>query len=142
VAQGAAVSGAEGALVGAILAALAEDEGVRAVLGDPVRIADSDGERPAYPYLEVARVSSEAAGSAGVEASVLRVDLAAVSRNDGGAGGIAAMAAMRVALETAELAMSGWRCVLLAPVFTDQLRQGRGVWRSILRLRAVVEAEA
>lgn len=137
-AAGAAVS-AEVALETALVAALAADEGVQAVLGDPARVSRRGGELPAYPYLEVTRHSSEPSGAAGVEGTDHRVDLAIVSRNDGGIGGLDAMAAVRQALVTLELAMTGWRCILLAPVFMDQLRQGGGVYRAILRVRALVE---
>lgn len=123
-----------------MLAALAADAGVRGVLGDPLRILDVGSPKPAYPYLEIARHFSLPAGAAGVEASEHRVDLVAVSRMDSGAEAMSAMAAIRAALAEAELAMEGWRCVLLLPAFADTLQQGRGLWRSILRMRAVVEA--
>ena len=123
-----------------MLAALAADAGVRGVLGDPLRVLDVGSRKPAYPYLEIARHFSSPAGAAGVEASEHRVDLVAVSRMDSGAEAMSAMAAIRAALAEAELAMEGWRCVLLLPAFADTLQQGRGLWRSILRMRAVVEA--
>jgi hypothetical protein len=140
VAAGAAVS-AERALQDALIAALAADEGVQAVLGDPARVSRRGGELPAYPYFEVSRHVSEPAGSAAVDGTDHRLDLAIVSRNDGGVGGLDGMAAVRQALVTLELPMAGWRCILLAPVFMDQLRQGGGVYRAILRIRAVVEED-
>ena len=54
--------------------------------------------------------------------------------------GVRAIAAIRDALRAAELEMEGWRCVLLVPAFADTLNRGRGIWRAILRMRAVVEA--
>lgn len=127
------MSGAEQALAAALMAELAADDGLKALLGDPVRVVDGDGAQPAYPFLEFVRQSSEADG-------IHRIDLAVVSRNDGGKAGLAGVAVCRSVLEDAALPMEGWRCVLLVPVFTDLLRQGGGVWRCVLRLRAVVEA--
>ena len=105
-----------------------------------MRVLDVSSPAPAYPYLEIARHFASPAGAAGYEGSEHRVDLAAVSRLDGAVASRSAMAAVRAALEGAELAMEGWRCVLLLPVFADTLHQGRGIWRSILRVKAVVEA--
>lgn len=121
--------------------ALNGDAQVVALLGDPVRLVDKSSPRPAYPYLQIVRHLSEPAGAAGVEASKHRVDLVVVSRLDGGVEGVHAVAAMRSALGAAELEMEGWRCVLLVPAFADTLNAGRGIWRAILRMRAVVEAD-
>lgn len=129
----------EQALESAILAVLAEDAGVMAVLGDPVRVVGAESPQPAFPYLEITRHSSEPAGATGSEASEHRIDLAVTSRNDSAAGSVAAVGAVRTALDAAELSLDGWRCVLLLPVFVDTLRVSAGRWRTILRLKAVVE---
>ena len=134
------MSTAEQALESAILAVLAADESVAAVLGDPMRVLEVESPRPAFPYLEIVRHQSVPAGSAGVEASEHRLDLAVVSRLDGGAGSLAAVGAIRSALEAGELALGAWQCTLLAPVFVDTLREGAGRWRTVMRLKAIVEA--
>lgn len=123
-----------------MLAALAADAGVRELLGEPLRVIGLASPAPAYPYLEIARHLVSPAGTAGVAASEHRVDLVVVSQFDGRARGRSAIAAMRSALEAAELAMEGWRCVLLLPAFADTLSGERGIRRSLLRMRAVVEA--
>lgn len=138
-AQGAAVSGAEAALEGAIVEALEADAGVAALLGDPLRLIGKGDPYPAFPYIEIARHVSEPAGASGVEASEHRVDLVVVSRDDGGDAGKAAVAAMRSALSAASFPMEGWRCVLVLPVFSDVLNAGRGRWRAVLRVKAIVE---
>lgn len=138
-AQGAAVSGAEAALEGAIMEALEADAEVAALLGDPLRLMGKGDPYPAFPYIEIARHVSEPAGASGVEASEHRVDLVVVSRDDGGAAGKAVVAAMRVALGAASFPMEGWRCVLVLPVFSDVLNAGRGRWRAVLRVKAIVE---
>ena len=140
-AQGAAVSGVEEALEAAILAALAADATVQAALGDPLRIADIVSPQPGYPYLEIVRRQAEPFDSAGCEAWIVTVDLAVISRDEGGALARAAMAHVRSVLREAGLSMDGWRCVVLTPVFADAVRQAIGRWRAILRLRAIVEAE-
>lgn len=134
------MSGAEAALEAAILEVLRADEGVAAVLGDPLRVAEIAGARPAFPYLEVGRHGSEPSGGAEVEMSTHRVDLVCVSRDGGGSQAKEAIAAVRMALRQASLEMEGWRCVLLVPVFTDAMRPEPGVWRALLRVKAVVEA--
>ena len=134
------MSGAEGALESAMLAVLAASAEVKALLGDPVRVAETGSVLPAHPYLEVARHSSEPAGGVEVEASAHRIDFVVVSRDVGGAQAKEALAAVRSALGAAELAMDGWRCVLLLPVFADATRQRVGLWRALLRMKAVVEA--
>ena len=134
------MSTAEQALESAILAVLAADESVAAVLGSPMRVLEVESPRPAFPYLEIVRHQSVPAGSAGVEASEHRLDLAVVSRLDGGAGSLAAVGAIRSALEAGALALGAWQCTLLAPVSADTLREGGGRWRTVMRLKAIVEA--
>jgi hypothetical protein len=130
---------AEGALVGAILAAIGADAGVQVLLGDPMRVADAASPLPKFPYLEVVRHDVRPAGSVGVEACEHFVELAVFSPVAGGAQAREAMAAMRTVIESAELEMDGWRCGLLLPVFADTMRIRPHLWRSLLRLRAVVE---
>ncbi len=113
---------------------------VKALLGEPVRVGELGSPLPAYPYLEIARHTSEQAGGVDAEASEHRVDLVVVSRDAGGVQAKAALAAVRAALATAELEMDGWRCVLLLPLFSDGTRQRIGLWRALLRMKAVVEA--
>ena len=134
------MSGAEAALEGAIVEALEADAGVVEMLGDPLRLMGRGDPYPAFPYVEIVRHVSEPAGASGVAASEHRVDLVVASRDDRGEAGKAAVAAMRAALTTASFPMEGWRCVLLLPVFSDVLNQGRGRWRAVLRVKAVVEA--
>ncbi|MDP3495851.1 MAG: DUF3168 domain-containing protein [Hyphomonadaceae bacterium] len=122
-----------------MLAVVAASNEVKALLGDPVRVIETGAPLPAYPYLEVARHFSEPAGGVDAEASEHRVDLVVVSRDLGGAQAKEALAAVRSALTNAELVMTGWRCVLLLPVFADATRQRVGVWRALLRMKAIVE---
>ena len=138
-APGAAVSGAEQALEGALLAALGAHAGVTGALGDSLRVLDVASPQPAYPYLEIVRHQSQPAGSAGCEGSAHTIDMAVVSRDEGGALARETMAQVREALRDAELVMDGWRCTLLLPVFGDTMRQAIGRWRSVLRVKALLE---
>jgi hypothetical protein len=130
---------AEEALEAAILSVLEEDAAVAELLGDPLRVMGA-GPAPAFPYLEVVRHEWIDVSSAGVETGEHRIDLAVMCRDTGGARVRAAIGAVRAALGEAELAMTGWRCVLLVPLFTDAARSGVQMWRGLLRLKAVVEA--
>jgi hypothetical protein len=134
------VSSAEAALESAILAAIAADAGVREMLGNPLRFEEAGSPRPAFPYLEFVRHESRLLGGADAETSEHRIDFAVVSRVLGGREAMEAMSAVRAALSDAELAMEGWRCVLLLPVFLDATRTRPGLWRALLRVKAVVEA--
>ena len=53
--------------------------------------------------------------------------------------GIDKPAIVRAALMEASLVLEGWRCVLLLPLFADATRQRVGLWRALLRMKAVVE---
>jgi hypothetical protein len=74
-----------------------------------------------------------------VEATEHLVDLAVVSRDLGGKQARAAVAAVREALDDRELVMDDGHCVLLLAQFTDTMRTRPGLWRSLLRIRAIVE---
>lgn len=122
-----------------MLEALAADADVKALLGVPLRVGELGSPLPVYPYLEIARHTSEPRGGVDAEASEHRVDLVVVSRDLGGRQAKEALAAVRAALTSVELDMDGWRCVLLAPLFSDATRQRIGLWRALLRVKAVVE---
>jgi hypothetical protein len=132
---------AEVELETALLAAIAADAGVKELLGDPVRVEEAGSPRPKFPYLEIVRHEVRPAGSCGVEATEHLVDLAVVSRDLGGRQGRAAAATMRDVLDDVELVMEDGHCILLLAQFTDTMRTRPGLWRSLLRIRAVVEAD-
>jgi hypothetical protein len=131
----------EEALEAAIVAAVAGDARVREVLGNPLRVEEAGSPRPAFPYLEIVRHEVRSAGTLGVEASEHLVDFAVVSRDLGGKQGRAAAAAMRDVLGDTELALDDGQCVLLLTQFTDTMRTRPGLWRALIRVRAVVEAD-
>jgi hypothetical protein len=130
----------EAALEAAILEQLNASEAVRERLGDPVRLAGTNGGLPAYPCLEIVGHEVRPAGSDGVAAREHRLDLAVVTHVDAPGGARAPLAAVRTALDGVRPQMDGWRCVLLHIVFADVLggRRQREV-RGLLRLRMIVE---
>lgn len=134
------MSGAILALEGAVLARLAADAGVRALLGDPPRVFDAALARPAYPYLELVRHETRPVGGAEAEADEHRLDVSILSRDGGRDELKAALEAVRAALRGAPPVMEGWRCVLLLPLFADVTPARFGRWRGLLRIKAVVEA--
>lgn len=136
------MSGAEQEVEAAIMSVIVGDPDVRGILGYPVRVRKEAGDRPAWPYMEIARHVSEPANSLAYEAEEHRIDIAVMSLGKGGTDGFAAIAAMRAALNRTELSMDGWRCILLAPLFSDSLAAGVGRWRAMLRLRVLVEPDA
>lgn len=135
------MSGAEQALESAIFDALALDGAVTAALGEPLRIIESTSPQPAYPFLEIARRQSQPTRSSGCAGMTVTLDLVVTSRDEGGRIARDAMAEVRRALESTELEIAGWRCVLLLPVFADAFRQAIGLWRAIVRVRAILEPD-
>lgn len=132
--------GAEWALEEAILEALGADAAVQAALGDPLRIREEGSERPAFPFLELVRQESRSVGSAGAEASEHRIDLGVVTRMGAEIAGREALDAVRAALTRESVAVEGWRCVLLFPVYCDYVRTKEKGRRGLLRIKAVLEA--
>lgn len=123
-----------------LLAKLAADAGVRALLGDPPRVFDAATARPSYPYLEIIRHEMEPNGGAEAEADSHRIDLAIVSRDTGRMAMKEALAAVKAALSNGDApAMSGLRCVLMLATFADMVRGRFGIWRGMVRVKAVVE---
>jgi len=133
------VSAVEVLLEQALVDLFVADAGVQTALGDPVRVKRGDGEAPAYPFLEIIGRQSRPADVTGFAASEHIVDVLVASRHDKGQGGLEAIGAVRVALRDAELALAGWRSVLISPVFTDLTSPSPGYWRAVLRLRIVME---
>lgn len=135
------MSAAEAAFEAALAARLGADGGVKAVLGDPVRIAAPADARPAFPYAEIVRLRSEPADASGVEAVRVTADLAI----EAGAGGRdeakAALGAVRDALGEG-VSPSGWRVLLVAPVFADVFQaRPPDAFRALMRIAAVMERE-
>ena len=132
------MSDVAGVLVKAVVAALAADEGVKALLGDPVRVFDAPPKGAVAPHLLIGRgveVPLKAEGG-GAEVSL---SLSVVSRFAGQEEARAVVAAVRDGLDglaVSEGGVTGIVRVRGTEVFVGG--DGRGAY-GILRLRAVME---
>ena len=73
-APGAAVSGAESALESAVLAVLRADAAVKALLGDPVRVAEVDSGRPSLPDCQLTLPVADTVFDLGYQARVIHLE--------------------------------------------------------------------
>ena len=126
-----------------MLATLQADAGVGLLLGNPLRVVEAGAPKPAYPYLEIVRHERAFRGGAGFEAGLHQIDLRTVSRDSGGMAAREAMAAVSEALAVVfgpgPVDLGEWRCVLMTPVFGDFVQMRDGLWRALLRMKAIVE---
>lgn len=129
------------ALQKALIAHLAGDAGLAALLGDPPRIWDAPPDRPTLPYLLIGRSESRpvAADGGGVEHALT---LTVVSQFRGTEEAKAVLAALRLSLSDAVLAADGVRTVSLRPAFADvyPAPDGKRTF-AVLRVRAVTEED-
>lgn len=132
---------ADRALAAALRTRAAADAGVKAVLGDPARFYDDPPTDAAFPYATLGRVESRASDASAAEAIEHAVTLHVWSRHGGRAEALDAIAALRVALHDAPLAITGRRLVLVLAQFADVFRSGDGrTTHGVLRLKAITEA--
>ncbi|MEM6627993.1 MAG: DUF3168 domain-containing protein, partial [Pseudomonadota bacterium] len=125
--SGFALPGAETALQDAILTAVRADAGVKSIFGDPARVFDEPVSAPVYPYAQVSLHELRPGGGADTPSAEHRIDLQVLTRWASRRDAKDAMGVLRKAIEDAEIAPSGYRIVLLFPVFSDvvRLRDGR-----------------
>lgn len=129
------------ALQKALIAHLAGDAGVGALLGEPPRIWDAPPDRPDFPHLLIGRSESRpvAADGGGVEHALT---LTVVSQFRGTEEAKAVLAALRLSLSDAVLAADGVRTVGLRLAFADvyPAPDGKRTF-AVLRVRAVTEED-
>lgn len=129
----------ENALVRGLIARLGADAAVTALLGDPPRIWDEPPADAVLPWLRIGRSESRpvAADGGGMEH---RLSLSCISNFAGAEQVKAVCAAVRAALDDAEIVTDGVRIVSLRTTFTDVFRSGDGRRTyGVMRLRAVTE---
>ncbi len=129
------------ALQKALIAHLAGDAGLSALLGEPARIWDAPPIKPVLPYLLIGRCESRpvAADGGGVEHALT---LTVVSNFRGTEEAKAVLAALRQGLTEAVLAADGVRTVSLRLTFADVYPAPDGIRTfAVLRLRAVTEED-
>lgn len=133
------MSGHELALQKALIAHLAEDVAVQALLGDPARIWDAAPHEAELSHLLIGRCESRPVGAdgGGVEH---RLTLTVVSRFRGTEEAKAVLAAVRLRLTDARVEADGVRAVSLGVVFADVFPAADGARTyAVLRVRAVTE---
>ncbi len=133
------MSAHELALQKALIAHLRGDAAVRVLLGEPARIRDGPTDETACPYLLVGRGESRPmpADGGGFEHALT---LTVVSRFRGTEEAKAVLAAVRLALNDAELSADGVRTVSLGVSFADVFPSADGARTfAVLRVRAVTE---
>ncbi|MEO1015283.1 MAG: DUF3168 domain-containing protein [Pseudomonadota bacterium] len=125
------------ALQKAVHAAIGENDGVKALLGDPPRIYDIAPRRPVFPFATYGEWRASAYGGlpGGLEHDIrIRV----FSRYEGRRESREIMAALQDALEGAPLAPEGRALVSMRFVFSDVfLRADGATWGGVIRFRAV-----
>jgi hypothetical protein len=132
-----AVSAPEAELIAALTAAMAADDAVQAVLGDPVRLFAERSRSAAYPHASWGRSETLARDADDVTLIEHRLSLEIWCR-DGDAHAITGQ--LREALRGLDPVLpEPWTLVLLAPAYSDVFatRDSR-VKRGLVRLRAVM----
>ena len=133
------MSGAESALVAAVVARLKAEPGLQALLGNPPRVYEAAPAQPTYPYLIVGRTESRPLKADGGGAEH-RLTLTCVSQYGGPEEARALTGAVRGVLDDAPLALSDHRLVSLHVAYVDVFRgSDRARVLGVLRLRAVTE---
>lgn len=129
------------ALQKGLIAHLASDAGVTALLGDPARIWDASPDKPAFPHLLIGRSVSRPARWEGRGAEHT-LTLTIVSRFRGTEEAKAVLAAARLSLTDAAIASDGVRTVSLGVTFADVYPAPDGLRTfAVMRVRAVTEEE-
>tara|TARA_R110000868_G_scaffold322583_2_gene583528 strand:+ start:1664 stop:2080 length:417 start_codon:yes stop_codon:yes gene_type:complete len=135
------VSAPEADLIAALTTAMQADAGVKAVLGDPVRLFAERSRSAAYPHASWGRSECQARDGDDVTVIEHRLTLEIWCR-DGDAHAITGQ--LREALRGLDLALpEPWTLVLLAPAYSDVFAtRDHRVKRGLIRLRAVMGRSA
>jgi hypothetical protein len=128
------------ALQVAILAALRSDAGVKAALGDPVRIYDVPPMDIGFPFAVLERADCRPWGGMPVEGDEHTLSIHIWSRYGGAREAKQITAAIRSVLQDAVLSVEGHRLVNLRVTYADHFRGADArTQHGIVRLRAVTE---
>ncbi len=131
---------AQWALQTAILDMLNMDADSLAALGNPVRLYDDFPEHPQYPFALFGRIQLRPLPMDESGPQEHRFTLNLWSRYGGHREALEALAALRNALDGANLTLNGYRLVSLSTLFADVLKASNGrLFQVVMRLRAVTE---
>ena len=132
---------AEAAFQDALLARLAADAGVRAVLGDPARIFDAAPEGAAFPYLSVGRGVSEPAGASDTQLIAHRLTLHLWTRETGRRETKEMLGAIRAVVDDASFVLAGgFKLISCRIVYADVFRSADNrLAHGVLRVQAIIQ---
>lgn len=127
--------------VAGLLQAIKADAGVRAVLGNPVRVSEDLPVQAAFPYLVLTSCSQKEGGAKGLSLLVLEVGFKVISRSKGGGEVRAILAALRAALHEGSPALtSGVVVSLREEAASCQWVQTRSQYEGLVRYIVKVSA--
>ena len=129
------------ALQGAVLARLVADATLPALIGAPPRVYDQTPDDPVYPFVQIGAAQTRPWGGLDAEGIEHVFTLTCASRFGGAEEAKAVMAAVRCALDDADLTLTDNTLVNLRVTYGDVFRAAD--WRTtfgLLRFRAVTEA--
>ncbi|WP_420431585.1 DUF3168 domain-containing protein [Hyphobacterium sp.] len=132
---------AEAAFQDALLARLAADADVQAVLGDPARIFDAAPNGAAYPYLTVGRAVSEVRDAVDADLIEHRLTLHLWTRDTGRRETKEMLGVLRAAAHEASFALgTGFTLLSCRVVYADVFRTADSrLVHGVLRVRALIQ---
>lgn len=131
------MSAPETELRAALETALRADPGVRAVLGDPLRLFEARDPRAPYPHASWGRAESRETGADGVRMIEHRLSLEIWCRDQ---DPMPLVGTVRAAIAAAEIGLPApWTLVSLVPAYSDVFAtRDRRLRRGLVRLRALM----
>ncbi len=128
------------ALQKAIIAVLASDGSVQALLGSPARLYDDPPRETAYPFVSLGLSTLSDADTASERGHEHSIVLDVWSRQGGRKEARAIVGAIEAVLHNADLTLDGHRLINLRFSFADVFRDEDGeTMRAVIRYRAVSE---
>jgi hypothetical protein len=132
---------AEAAFQDAVLARLAADVDVQAVLGDPARVFDAAPNGAAYPYLAAGRAVSEPRDALDADLIEHRLTLHLWTRDTGRRETIVMLGIIRAVLHETDMTLDGgYELVSCRAVYADVFgAQDNRLAHGVLRIRALIQ---
>ena len=124
----------------AVYAALSDDAGLKALIGDPPRLYDDVPQDTLFPYVTLGEVTTADWGTATEKGTAHRLTLHAWSRYGGRKDVKDIMAAVYDALHEADLTLEGHHLISLRFQFSDVFRDADlETYHGVMRYRALTE---
>jgi hypothetical protein len=124
----------------ALSAAFKDDVGVKAALGDPVRLYDAPVRMGAMPFAVWRRWETRAIDASGAPTHEHIATLEVVSKQTGTAEARLALEALAKCAGAPVPGLPGTKIILVLPVYTDVMRGSDGrSWVGLMRLKIIAE---